>query len=88
MEEKIISTRIDRQLHGQMKQYDEINWSAVIRKALIEKMKKIEREKNEFDIEKMKNAARIMDELAEKNAFRKGKSSTEIIRKWRDKRKF
>ena len=45
---------------------------------------KIERE---FDFEKAKLASKMIDEIKESGVFDQGKSSTEIIREWRDKRR-
>lgn len=87
MEDKIVSTRIDKKTYNLMKMYNEVNWSAVIRNTLKEKIKKTEKERV-INKKKMRATAKIMDELAKSNTFNKGKSSTEIIREWRDKRKF
>lgn len=87
MEEKIVSTRINKQLHDKMKEYDEVNWSAVIRRAIVDKMRQRENLNWEIDEEKARDAARRMDELAKRNVFNKGKFSKEIIREWRDKKK-
>lgn len=86
MEERIISSRIDKPLHDRMKLHDEINWSAVIRKALIEKIRKTEKER-EFDEKKAGEAAKAIDKIRESGVFDKGKSSTMIIREWKDKKK-
>jgi len=86
MEEKIVSTRVDQHLHQKMKMHDEINWSAVIRNALITKLKEEEQE-DWINKERLIEAAKKMDGLVRKNVSGGGKSSTQIIREWRDKRK-
>jgi hypothetical protein len=86
MEEKIISTRIDKKLHEQMKIHDEINWSAVLRRAVAEKIKQSE-EEHKIDREKAEKASEMIDKIRESRVFDKGMNSTELIRKWRDKRK-
>lgn len=87
MEEKIISTRIEKKLYDQMKLHNEINWSAVLRMAVMEKIK--QREINNFQIDKEKaiEASKRIDQIRKSKIFDKGKNSTELIREWRDKRK-
>ena len=43
MEEKIVSTRVDKNLHNKMKMHDEINWSSVMRESIAEKISEIEK---------------------------------------------
>ncbi len=83
MAETTISVRIDEQLHRQLKLHDEINWSAIIRKSLSEKLEQFE----SIDRERATRAAKWMDELRKSRAFDKGKPVTELIREWREKRK-
>jgi len=87
MEERIISTRVDKELHNSMKFHEEINWSAVIRKALLEKIKKTEAEGFVIDKQKAREAIKIADKIRKSRMFEGGKSSTQIIREWRDKRR-
>ncbi len=87
MGEKIISARIDDELHNKMKQHDEINWSAIVRKALINKLKIIEIDSFTINKKRAEEAMSMSDEIRKSKIFDKGKSSTEIIREWRDKRK-
>lgn len=77
-----ISLRVDKDLKRRMKMHDEINWSAVLRKAIIENLQKRER----VDFEKRRKAIAMMDKLRKTGAFDGKRNSTEIIREWRNKR--
>ena len=79
MTDVIVSFRVDKKLHERMKKHSEINWSAVLRRA-------VENNTREFDKERVRRAFKEIDELRKSGAFSNGKNSTEIIREWRDKR--
>lgn len=83
MDNTIISLRIDKELRERMRNYDEVNWSAVLRKAIIENLKN----KEKIDLERRKKAAKMMDKIRVSGVFGGGKDSVSIIREWRDKRK-
>lgn len=84
MEEVTVSLRLDKKLHEQMKLHDEINWSAVLRKLIAQKLEQFET----IDKERAMKAAKSMDELRASNAFGKGgRAAVEIIREWREKRR-
>ncbi|MBS3081213.1 hypothetical protein J4221_07115 [Candidatus Pacearchaeota archaeon] len=51
-----------------------------------EKIKRTEYEK-EFDRDKAKRAVELIPKIRKSKVFDKGKSSIELIREWRDKRK-
>ena len=83
VEESIVSLRVDKKLHAEMKLHDEINWSALLRKSIIATV-------NDFDsIDKNRaqKAALSIDKLRKSNAFSTGKESNVIIREWRNKRR-
>lgn len=82
MDDAIISVRINKELRDKMKSQEEVNWSAVLRRAIIEN---IERGKK-VNLERRKKAIAMMDKLRKEGAFDGGRNSTEIIREWRDKR--
>ncbi|MAH07304.1 hypothetical protein CMI38_03590 [Candidatus Pacearchaeota archaeon] len=86
MEEKIISTRISKELFNKMRSRKDINWSSVIRNALVRKSAYEDFGDVENDKELMVEI-KEMDRLVEGAGRRKGKTSTEIVREWRDKRK-
>jgi len=79
-----MSFRVKKDIYNQMKLHDEINWSAVIRKAVIEKMKHKENKINEEVAREVLDSIR---KIRESKVFDKGKNSTELIREWRDKRR-
>lgn len=83
MTDTTVSFRVDKRIHFMMKMHDEINWSAIIRKTVSEKLKQLQA----IDKSEARNGARIMDNLRKRKEFDKGESSTLIIRKWRDKRR-
>lgn len=87
MADTTVSVRIDEQLYAKMKQLDTINWSAVMRKAV---QQQIERTKQEDTArrEKMRRASESIDAIRTSGVFNNGKSSVDIIRGWRNKRKF
>ena len=78
-----ISLRVDKKVHNQMKIHDEINWSAMLRKSIIERLEKLTR----IERTRAQHATKIMDSLRKKKSFDKGKPATDIIREWREKRK-
>ena len=82
-EESVISVRVDGKLHAQMKLHDEVNWSAILRMAIASKIEELEH----IDTERAKRAAKKIDAIRKSGVFDSGKSSTEIIREWRDKRR-
>jgi len=88
MTDTTISLRIDQETYKKMKQIEHINWSAIIRKALKEQLEKQFQNESTFDKERAKKAAKEMDKIRNSGIFNKEKSGTEIIREWRDKRKF
>lgn len=83
----MMSVRIDKGLREKMRMIEHINWSSVIRKALMEKVEELK--EDTFDVERARRASMMMDKLRESGAFSKGKKTgTEIIREWRNKRRF
>ena len=80
--DEIISLRVNKELKERMRMHDEINWSAVLRRAIIENLQNKER----INLEKRRKAGKMMDKLRKEGAFDGGRNSTEIIREWRDKR--
>lgn len=87
MADTTISVRIDRSIHERMKQLDHINWSAIIRNTVQQRLEQLQKEKK-FDKEKALRASQDIDRIRKAGVFNSGKSSVEIIREWRDKRRF
>lgn len=83
MDDVTISLKVEKNVHQQMKLHDEINWSAALRKAIAEQLERLE----QIDEERARKAAKQIDEIRKSKVFDKGKTSTEIIREWREKRK-
>ncbi|MBI4146339.1 hypothetical protein HY489_03300 [Candidatus Woesearchaeota archaeon] len=83
MAEVTISVRIDEKVHQHMKLHEEINWSAVVRKSIVERLENLEK----IDVDRAKKAAKSMDEIRKAGIFDKGRPSVEIIREWREKRR-
>ncbi len=83
MAEAIVSVRVDEHVHEQMKLHEEINWSAIIRQSLFEKLEQLE----QIDYGRARRAGQKMDKLRKAGLFSKGRPAGELIREWRDKRK-
>jgi hypothetical protein len=86
MTDTVISVRIDKQVRERMRELDHINWSAIIRRALIQYI--AQEQEKKFDMEKVKRACERIDKIRASGVFDEGKSSVEIIREWRNKRRF
>ena len=83
MTDVAISVRVDENIHVQMKEHDDINWSAVVLKSIIEKLANA----SSIDFERAKNAALALDKLRARKVFDRKKDSLEILHEWRQKRK-
>ena len=83
MSETTVSVRIGEDIRNQMRMHDEVNWSAVIRNSVVEKLDDLE----SIDSERAEKATQLLNELRKSKVFDKGKSGAEIIREWRDKRR-
>jgi len=83
MTEAIISVRVDKPIHDQMKIHDEINWSGVLRSAIDKKLDELET----IDIKKAQEAMSEVEKLRKSKAFTTKKLAEETIREWRDKRR-
>jgi len=79
---EVVSSRVDEDTRKKMKRLRHVNWSEVMRQAII---KKIEEEtRREIDPLAVKEAVRLMDQVRRPQEDYDG---VEEIRKWRDKRK-
>lgn len=83
MTETTVSVRMGEDIRNQMRLHDEVNWSAVIRNSVVEKLDELDA----IDVKMAKKASEEIDIMRAKYKFVKGKTTTEIIREWRDKRK-
>jgi len=80
----VVSVRIDEHIRRKMKLLSHLNWSEVIRQAIIQKIKEEENRKRRLDPKMLKEAAEITEKIRKPSP---SWSSTEEIRKWRDSRK-
>ncbi len=78
----VISARIDEETRRRMRRLPQVNWSEVIRGAIVEKIREEER-RREVDPRDLREAVKITDSLRAKS---EGWDSTEEIRRWRERR--
>ena len=84
---EVVSVKVDEKTKRLMKMHDEINWSAVVRRSIERKLEEADSKK--LDVAAIDKAIKSMDETRKKHRLKKGeKSSEELIREWRDKRRF
>ncbi len=89
MTDTTISVRVPQEMYAKMKRLEYIKWSAIIREAVRRHIQTAEQQiKQPFDKERARRAARDMDRIRKSGVFSGGKTGTEIIRAWRDKRRF
>jgi len=69
----MLAVRVDEELKVRMRKHPHVNWSEIVRETIEKRVRE----------EEMKEAAKTMDELAEKTTGTW--SGVEEIRKWRDK---
>lgn len=74
---------MDEETRRRMRRLPFINWSEVIREAIIEKLRKEERSRD-VDVKKLQEAARTTDSIRWSSP---GWDSTEEIRRWRERRR-
>ena len=87
MEDEIISLRIDKITKERMKMLEHINWSAILRKTIKEQIERQEEKEHIIDLTKARRASNLINKIRKSRTFDGGKSSVEIIREWRNKRK-
>lgn len=83
MTEVTISLRVEKKVHEQMKIHDEVNWSAVLRKSIAEKIESLET----IDKERARKASKTIEQLRKAKTFDSGKMAVEMVREWRDKKR-
>ncbi len=79
----VISFRIDRKIKRKMDELKHINWSEIVRRAIIEAIRREEAKNRKKDLTKVRRAALISERLSHKVD---GWSSVEEIRRWRERR--
>ena len=83
MNDEIISLRIGSDVREKMRQHAHINWSAILRKALIEEVNKLHTINKERALKALKNAL----DIRKSGVFNSKITGAEIIREWREKRR-
>ncbi len=78
----VVSFRIDRRTKEKMDELKHVNWSEIVRKAILETIKKEEEKKRSKNIDRIRRAVIKSEELSRKA---KGWNSVEEIRKWRER---
>ncbi|MBO3754072.1 MAG: hypothetical protein FGF53_04245 [Candidatus Brockarchaeota archaeon] len=82
----VITVRVPRSLKRRMSRFKNVNWSEVIREAILERIA-VEEKLGDKDWELVRKAAKETDRLREAVEARDGKcdyDSTETIRNWRE----
>jgi len=79
---EVVSSRVDKETRRKMKRLRHVNWSEVMRKAILEKIEEETRRK--IDPSDVEEAIRLMDQIRRPREDFEG---TEEIRRWRDQRK-
>lgn len=81
---EVVSIKVDKRLREKMRRLAHINWSAAIRSAIERTIAEEELRGRHVDRRDIDEAVRLTDALRRPAP---GWSSTEEIRKWRDRRK-
>jgi transcriptional regulator of met regulon len=79
---EVVSSRVDEETRRKMRRLRHVNWSEVMRQAIIEKIE--EETRRDLDPNEIDEAIRLMDEVRRP---RDDFDGVEEIRKWRDRRK-
>ncbi|RLG40182.1 MAG: hypothetical protein DRN78_05810 [Thermoproteota archaeon] len=79
----VVSFRIDRKIKRKMDELKHINWSEIVRRAIIETIRREETKNRKKDLTKVRRAALRSERLSRKVD---GWSSVEEIRRWRERR--
>jgi len=79
----VVSFRIDRKIKRKMDELKHINWSEIVRRAIIEAIRREETKNRKKDLTKVRRAALRSERLSRKVD---GWSSVEEIRRWRERR--
>jgi hypothetical protein len=82
---EVVSAKVDDETRRRMKRLPDINWSEIIRQAILNKIEEEEARRLQFDKEKLEKAAKETDAL--RTPSKPGWDSTEEIRRWRDARR-
>ncbi len=81
---EVVSAKVDKQVRDKMRKLGHVNWSEVIRSALITKIKEEEAKLRSVDKASLIEASSATDRIRKSS---KGWNSTEEIRRWREARR-
>ncbi len=81
---EVVSAKVDKQVRDKMRKLGHVNWSEVIRSALITKIKEEEAKLRSVDKASLIEASSMTDRIRKSS---RGWDSTEEIRRWREARK-
>jgi hypothetical protein len=82
---EVVSAKVDDDTRRRMRGLPDINWSEVIRQAILNKIEEEEARRIQVDREKIEKAAKETDAL--RTPSKPGWDSTEEIRRWREARR-
>ena len=80
---EIFAVRVPKEVREKMRRFREVNWSEVVREAILSKLRELE------ELERMRRAAEAMDRIREEMLRSYGPSdydSADEIRRWRERR--
>ena len=81
---EVVSVKVDKKVRDSMRRFRKVNWSNVIREAIVKQLKEEEARDRVVDKAEVAEAVRITDSIRRRVA---NWDSNEEIRKWREKRK-
>ena len=81
---EVVSIKVDKKVRDGMRRFRKVNWSNVIREAIVKQLKEEEARDRIVDQSEAAEAVRITDSIRRRVT---NWDSTEEIRKWREKRK-
>jgi len=82
---EVVSAKVDDETRRRMRRLPGVNWSEVMRKAIVNKIEEEETRRAQVDRERVEKAAKETDAL--RTPSKPGWDSTEEIRRWRDARR-
>ncbi len=77
----VVSFRIDREVKRKMDELKHVNWSEVVRQAIIDTIRREEEKRREKDLSRIKKAALKSETLSRRV---RDWNSTREIRRWRE----
>jgi len=81
---EVVSVKVDKKTKRRMRRLAQVNWSETIRMAIEKRAEEEELKERQVDPQELEEAVKIADSIRRPSL---GWSSTEEIRKWRERRK-